>query len=223
MIVVDDQAFRDLPAGIAIHRAGLARLTGDVDGTMAHARTALELVREDDWIGRAAAAALLALASWSNADLEAASRWYQDAIANLEKAGFLSDVIGCSIGLADIRRAQGRLSEAMRILQVGLALATRPGETVLRGAADMHVGISEILRERDDLVTASEHLAQGRDLGEENGLPQNPYRSRVAAALIRMAEGDPDGAIGLLDEAAHRYNGDFSPDVRPVRHSEPGC
>jgi LuxR family maltose regulon positive regulatory protein len=216
MIVVDEQAFRDLPASIAIHRAGLARLLGDVDGTMAHARTALELVGEDDLVSRAAAAALLGLASWSSANLEAASRWYDDAIADLEKAGYLPDVIGCSIALADIRRAQGRLSEAMRILQRGLALATRPGESVLRGAADMHVGLSEILRERGDLGAASEHLGQSRALGEENGLPQNPYRSRVAAALIRLAEGDPDGALELLDDAARRYDGDFSPDVRPV-------
>ncbi len=216
MVVVDDQAFRDLPASIAIHRAGLARLLGDVDGTMAHARAALELVGEDDLVGRAAAAALLGLASWSRGDLEAASRWYEEAIAHLEKAGFLSDAIGCSIALADLRRAQGRLSEAMGILQRGLALATRPGEPVLRGAADMHVGLSEILRERDDLEAASAHLALGRELGEENGLPQNPYRSRVAAALMRQAAGDPDGALELLDEAARRYDGDFSPDVRPV-------
>ena len=148
---------------------------------------ALELVGEDDLVGRAAAAALLGLASWSRGDLEAAARWYDDAIADLEKAGYLSDVVGCSIALADMRRAQGRLSEAMGILQRGLALATRPGEPVLRGAADMHVGLSEILRERDDLAAASEHLAQSRELGEENGLPQNPYRSRVAGGA------DPTG------------------------------
>jgi len=216
MVVVDDQGFHDLPGSIAIHRAGLARLLGDVDGTMVHARTALDLVREDDLVGRAAAFALLGLSSWSMADLEAASRWYDDAIADLEKAGYLPDVIGCSITAADIRRTQGRLGEAMRLLERGLALATRPGKAILRGAADMHVGLSEILRERDDLVAASEHLARSRDLGEDNGLPQNPYRSRVAAALIRQTEGDPEGALELLDEAAQRYNGDFSPDVRPV-------
>ena len=55
-----------------------------------------------------------------------------------------------------------------------------------------------------------------RELGEENGLEQNPYRSRVAAARIRQAEGDLDGALELLDEAERRYVGNFSPDVRPV-------
>jgi LuxR family maltose regulon positive regulatory protein len=72
------------------------------------------------------------------------------------------------------------------------------------------------LRERGDLAGAAQHLQRARDLGEENGLPQNPYRSRVAAARIRLAEGDPDGALDLLAEAGRLYASDFSPDVRPV-------
>ena len=80
----------------------------------------------------------------------------------------------------------------------------------------MHVGMSELLRERNDLATASQHLRTSRELGEENGLPQNRYRSRVVAARIRQAEGDLDGALELLDEAERLYVGDFSPDVRPV-------
>ncbi len=216
MVVADDQAFRDLPVSIATHRAGLARLLGDTPGMTAHAERALEVIHDDDLVGRGAATALLAIAAWSNGDLDGASRWYLDSMDALAKADHQSDVIGCSLALADVRRAQGKLSEAMTIYQRGLALATRPGESARRGAADMHVGMSEIFRERDDLVAASQHLALGRDLGEENGLPQNPYRSRVSAALIRRAEGDPDGALELLDEAARRYEGDFSPDVRPV-------
>lgn len=216
MVVVDDQAFRELPGWIAIHRAGLARLRGDVAGTMTHARTALEVVHDDDLVGRGAAAALLGLASWSLGDLEAASSRYEEVIAVFESADHLSDLIGCSIGLADMRRSQGRLTDAMVLYQQGLAHATRPDGTVLRGAADMHVGMGEILRERNDLVAAWQHLAHSRQLRPENGLPQNPYRSRVAAALIHQAEGDSDAALGLLDEAARVFDGDFSPDVRPV-------
>ncbi len=165
---------------------------------------------------RGAAAALLALAAWTTGDLEEAHRWYADGMASLEKAGHISDVIGCAIALADIRLAQGRLREAMRIYERGLRLATEQGAPVLRGAADMHVGISELSRERNDLDAAAQHLLMSRELGEENGLPQNPYRSRVATARIRQAEGDLDGALELLDEAERLYVGDFSPDVRPV-------
>ena len=65
-------------------------------------------------------------------------------------------------------------------------------------------------------LTATWHVHAAEDLGEDHGLPQNPYRSRVATARIRVAEGDSAGALALLDEAERRYFGDFSPDVRPI-------
>jgi LuxR family maltose regulon positive regulatory protein len=80
----------------------------------------------------------------------------------------------------------------------------------------MHTGMSELFRERNDLETAAKHLLMSRELGEESGLSQNPYRSRVTAARIRQAQGDPDGALELLEEAERLYASDFSPDVRPV-------
>jgi LuxR family maltose regulon positive regulatory protein len=216
MVVVDEAAFRRLPGSIAVHRAGQARILGDAAGTVAHARRALDLVGEHDHLSRGGAAGLLALASWSGGDLEEASRWYAAGMASLEKAGHLSDVIGCALALADIRLAQGRLHDAMRTYEQGLQLATERDGHVLRGAADMHTGMSELFRERDDLHAASQHLQASHELGDENGLPQNPYRSRVAAARIRQAEGDLDDALELLDEAERLYVGDFSPDVRPV-------
>jgi LuxR family maltose regulon positive regulatory protein len=59
-------------------------------------------------------------------------------------------------------------------------------------------------------------LLHNQELGEDTGLPQNPYRWRVAMARIRQARGDLTGALDLLDEAERVYNGDFFPNVRPV-------
>jgi LuxR family maltose regulon positive regulatory protein len=216
MVVADETAFRGLPCRVAVHRAGVARIRGDIAASMAYARRALELVGDDDLVERGGAAALLGLAYWTNGDLDEADRWYADGMTSLEKAGYVSDVIGGGIVRADIRLAQGRLTEALAIFQRGLERATEPGRPVLRGAADMHVGISAILRERDDLDGATQHLGRARDLGEENGLPKNPYRSRVAAARIRQGHGDLDGALDLLADAERLYVGDFHPDVRPV-------
>ena len=44
----------------------------------------------------------------------------------------------------------------------------------------MHVGISGVAFERNDLATAAHHLQLARELGDAAGLPQNPYRWRVA-------------------------------------------
>ncbi len=216
MVVVDEDQFRALPAAIAVHRAGLARLLGDVSATVSYAERALDLVGPDDHAGRGAAKALLGLAHWTKGDLDAAYRWYSDGMAILEKAGYLSDLVGSAITRADIRVAQGRLREAMSIYEHGLEVATAEAGTVLRGAADMHVGMSELLREGNELDAALQHLLASRELGEPLGLPQNPYRWRVAMAQIRVAEGELDTAVNLLDEAERLYVSDYSPEVRPV-------
>jgi len=72
-------------------------------------------------------------------------------VEGLRRAGFVADILGCSIALADIRSTQGRLGEALRICEQALQLAGEQGGSVLRGTADMYVGMSEIVRERDDL------------------------------------------------------------------------
>jgi LuxR family maltose regulon positive regulatory protein len=80
----------------------------------------------------------------------------------------------------------------------------------------MHVGMSRIACERNDLEAATRHLLRSQELGEHAGLPQNPYRWRVAMARVLQARGDLRGALRHLDEADHLYTADFTPNVRPV-------
>jgi LuxR family maltose regulon positive regulatory protein len=80
----------------------------------------------------------------------------------------------------------------------------------------MHVGMSSLHYEHNDLETATQCLLTSQALGELAGLPQNPYRWCAAMARIRQAQGDLDGAIQLLEEAERVYDGNFSPNVRPV-------
>ena len=104
----------------------------------------------------------------------------------------------------------------MRTYEQALQSASEPGGPVLRGTADMYVGMSEVHRERDDLPAATRQLLRSQELGEHIGLPQNRYRWRVAMARVREAEGDLGGALDLLNEAERLYVGDFFPNVRPV-------
>jgi LuxR family maltose regulon positive regulatory protein len=216
MVVVDEEEFRRLSGSVATYRAGIALVLGDVPGTVKYAQQALELALEDDRLLRASAAALLGLAYWTSGDLEAGYRSYAEGMQRLQRIGHLSDALGCAIALADIRIAQGRLREAMGTYERGLRIAAEQGEPVLRGAADMHVGMSRLYHERNELDTATQHLLRSEELGEFAGLPQNRYRWRVAMARIREAQGDLDGALDLLDEAERLYVGDFFPNVRPV-------
>jgi len=215
-VYVDEEEFRRLPGQVAVHRAGQSLMRGDLSATATFARRALDVAPADDHLARGAGSALLGLACWPTGDLEAAHDGYVEGMAELRMAGHIGDVLGCAITLADIRVVQGRLGEAMRAFEQSMELATNHSDAVLRGTADMHVGMSTILTERGDLDAARRHLQRSQDLGEHMGLPQNPHRWRIAMARIKEADGDLDAAVTLLDEAERVYAGDFSPDVRPV-------
>jgi LuxR family maltose regulon positive regulatory protein len=214
-VVVDEREFARLPAGIETYRAALALLGGDPAGTLDHARRAVARAPEHDDLTLASAAALAGLASWRLGDLDAAHRSYTDAAAGLHRAGYISDVLGCSITLADLESVRGKLSQAQHTYEHGLDLAERHDPS-MRGVQDMHVGLSRIALERHDLTAAAEHLRRCDDLGEETGLPQNAHRRRVALALLRDAQGDLDTALRLLAEAERLYTGDFTPDAQPI-------
>ncbi|MDB5045226.1 MAG: helix-turn-helix transcriptional regulator [Deinococcus sp.] len=215
-VVVDEQEFRGLAGSIAIYRAGIALSQGDLTGTVRFARQVLELAQEDDDLRRGSAAGFLAIVSWRTGDLEAAHRSYTGCMTWLQRAGYLPDAIGCAAALAQIRQMQGRLREAALTYGRGLTLAASSGPSPLRGAADMHVGLSEIHRESGDLSAAAQDLRNSAALGEFAGLPPHPARWRVALARLRETTGDLDGALELLAEAERVYISDLLPDFRPL-------
>jgi LuxR family maltose regulon positive regulatory protein len=216
MVVVDEEQFRRLPAFIAVYRAGHAQMLGDVPNTIKYARKLLDLSPEEDHLGRGAAMALLGLASWTSGDLETAHQAFADGMARVQMAGNLSDAISGTIALAEIRMAQGRLREAMRTYERALQRATEQGEPVLRGTADLYVGMSELHCEHNDLPAATQHLSRSKELGEHAGFPQNRSRWYVAMARIKEAQGNLDSALDLLHEAERLYQRDFFPNVRPI-------
>ena len=217
LVVVDHAELTRSPAAIETYRAALALVAGDLPGTMAHAQQAIERAANEDPLSIAAASALAGLASWTQGDLLAAHHGYSIAVDQLSRAGHVADVLGCTIALADIETSQGRLRDAETTVQRALTLAAQSGEADrLRGTPDMHVALSALALEHGDLRRAAEHLRRADELGDPAGLPQNAYRWRVAMARLRQAEGDPSGALALLDEAGRVYVGDFSPDVRPI-------
>ena len=212
----NDATVRAVRSQVAVYRAAQARMTGDLTATITYASRVIDLVDDDDHLIRGSAAGLLGLAHWSRGDLDTAHRWWADALKHLEHAGHHSDTLGVSLALADIDIARGSLRNAMGTYARGLTSATRNGAGPLRGAADMHVGMSELLLQRNDLPGARRHLAASTELGEHAGLPQNRHRSRIALAQVRRAEGDLSGAVDLLDEAESLYVSDMFPDVRPI-------
>jgi LuxR family maltose regulon positive regulatory protein len=215
MVVADHDEFRLLPASLALWRAGLALVSGDAVATTTQARRAQGLAGDDDRTN-GSAEGLLGLVCWARGDLDGAFAHYTECCRRLRLAGFLADVVGCTVTLAELRLGQGRLGDAIALYDEGLRLATAGAGPVLRGAADMHVGLSDLHRRRGDLAAAAHHLARAAELGDIAGMPQNPFRRRAAEAALLHARGDTSRAIELLDEAERVYTTDFGPPIRPV-------
>jgi ATP/maltotriose-dependent transcriptional regulator MalT len=214
MVVVDKGEFQFLPATIASARAYLA--LGDVPATMKNARRALELLPVTDHLRRGTPASLLALASWTCGDLEAAEQSLADAMASFQQAGNILFAITGALHLADIRATLGRLHQAFDTYQESLQLAAGQGKSVLWGTADLHTGLSDLLREQNDLEAAAEHLLRSKELGEQAALPRWRFRWCLARARFQESRGDLDRALVLLNEAERQYVRGPVPDVRPI-------
>jgi LuxR family maltose regulon positive regulatory protein len=216
VVVVDEAQLPRLPGAIELYRAAMAQVRGDVPATIGHALRVLELAPSHDHLGRAGGLGLLGIGYWSQGDLEAAYRSWSECKSGLQRAGHIADTLGVAIALADIQLVRGHFRDATQLYEQALQVAIAPDGTSLRGTADMHAGLSETHRERNDLPAAHQQLSRSEALGEKAGLPQHPYRYRVARAQLLRDEGNYEQALGLLDEAERLYVSDFFPNVRPI-------
>jgi LuxR family maltose regulon positive regulatory protein len=212
---VPAEGIRAIRSGVALYRAAQALNGGDLETAMEQTGVAVELSREGSHIDRGSSTGLRGLVLWAHGDLADAQDSWTASLDSLYRAGHRSDMLGGSIAMADIQLARGRLASAQDTYRRALEVAAE-SEPPLRGAADMHVGMCDLLREQGDLDGAHRELAAAEALGEYAGLPQNRHRRRMAAARLLQTEGDPVAAIGLLDEAERVYTPDFFPEVRPI-------
>ena len=216
MVVVDEEQFRSLPASIANARAYHAQSLGDVPGTLKYTRQALDLLPEGDYIERVIPDVLLGFVHWVSGDLEAAHRSFTDIKAGFQMGGNISNAIGFTFMLADIRMAQGRLQEAASTYEQSLQLAAGQGEPMPVGTEDLYRGISELQHERGDLEAAREYLQRSEELSEQSKSTDWQYRLCLAQARLKEAQGDLDDALDLLDKAERLYFRSPLPDLRPV-------
>lgn len=214
--VSDEEALASLPGIIAIVRAYLAGATGDAQRSAYFAQQALARLPEHDHLWRGAAAALVGLAQWTSGDLETAYHSFSDGVARLRMTG---DVIQSTSGafiLASIRMAQGRLHAAMRLFEEALELALSAGDPAPPPTADLYVGLSETRYARGELEAARQALLRSKQVEYQGWISDNRHRWPMAMARLKAAEGDLEGALGLLDEAERLYLPSPDPNVRPV-------
>ena len=218
LVVADQDELARLPGWVRIYRAGLALMAGDVAGTIdARPAGARRAPRRTTTSVTRAATALIGLASWCQGDLEAADAAYAETHAAASSAA------GLRRRRPRLRDHAGRHPDRPRAGSATPSAPTRrrstsppqPRRARLRGTADMHVGLGMVHRERGDLRPPEQLRLAATSSATTSGC-REPVPLAHREARIREAEGDLTAALDLLDEAERVYDGDFSPDVRPV-------
>ena len=212
MVVEDDEEFEKLPATIASVRTYAARAAGDTVGAVNHARQALNLLPEDDHLGRALPAALLGLCYWTNGELSSAYETVSYASNSFHRSGDAVADISLKLIQVDILLVQGRLHDARRTCEQALKLYASD----LWGASNLFLSLSEIYREQGEWKTATDTLQQSVSLGKQTASFYYRYRNRVALADIEASQGAFDKALDYLDETEPWWGGQHLRETRPL-------
>jgi LuxR family maltose regulon positive regulatory protein len=215
-IVADDTQLRTLPVMIALVRSLHAQVHGDVEATVKYARLALELSPGEDHYSHAMAAVTLGMAYWSRGELGGAERALSAWIQSCQKVGNIIFAIVSGGYLAEIIDAQGRLREAERTYQQSIQLASTHDQSVRHVTANLYLGLGLLYHEQGDQQSAAQHLQKSGELGAQTALIDWPCRWRLAQARLKVAEGDLDTALDLMDEAKRLFVVNPVPDFSPI-------
>ena len=190
----------NVPAGIAFLRAELARLRGDAARAVDWARQARAQLGDSDFYLRTLIRANLAVADWLRGRLGQAERSLAEALAERRAAGegYLATRVCHDLG--QVQRAQGNLDAALATYRQALDIA---GEVSSQpphlGMA--HVGLAEVLYERDELAAALDHATRGVTLCRQLAFTPPLATGLAILARIRQAQGDAAAALEAMGEA----------------------
>lgn len=188
---------------VAVVRADIARVRGDLAQAVTLARQALELLPESEPLARGVGVMNVAHAYLFDGDVTTiAEQSAAGAIIPLQRIGNLFATMISITNLARLQWLQGRLRQAHSTFLRAEQVAPAGGrvDELLNGGA-FHVGLGSILYEWNDLDAARRHLALGLEMAE-SGLSVDAEvvtRGYVTLARLRQAAGDGAGALAALN------------------------
>jgi LuxR family maltose regulon positive regulatory protein len=213
----------NVPAGIAFLRASLARLRGDAALAADHNRQALAQLAEGEWLMHSFVRWSQAGADWLRGRLGPAERGLAEVLAELRAAdeavrrvggepaevlhaveggaGFFTGFLAMRVcyDLGQVQRARGNLDAALATFRQALEAAGESSQKAHAGLA--HVGLAEVLYERDELAAALDHATRGVTLCRQLAYTPPLATGMAVVARIRHAHGDAAGALEAMGEA----------------------
>jgi ATP/maltotriose-dependent transcriptional regulator MalT len=190
----------NVPAAIAFLHADLERLRGDSARAVAYDQEALKHLERSDWLLGSHVAWNLAVADWMSGRPQQAEQALAEVVAARRAAGEGYLAMRVAYDLGQVQRAQGRLGAALATYRQGME-ATGGASAQLPHVGMAHIGMADVLYERDELPAAKWHATQGVAFCQQLAYTQPLATGLGILARIRQAEGDPAGALEAIGQA----------------------
>ncbi len=187
----------EIAAEIAAMRVWFAVFLGDLDGSVKFARQALDYPNVKSPFVRSLIAFNQIFPALLDGDVPAAERACAEAVRVSREAGNVLVAVVSMCQQAELAAMVGQLHRAAEIYRQALPLAQSPEGLSLPTAGPVHMGLSAVLYEWNDLEAAARHLVQGIELIKQIGeaMAQDGY---IVLARLKQAQGDPTGALEAM-------------------------
>jgi LuxR family maltose regulon positive regulatory protein len=193
----------NLPASIALQRAGLAVLRGDAEQLDAATRRARAELCRGEWMLEFFTDWYLAEAEWLAGRLAEAEAALASSIAGWRAASHRAPAAAAlgyhSLGL--VQRDRGRLEAALATYREALAVAAERDGAAPQMAGVAQVGMAAVLYTRGELNSALERVTEGIPLCRQLVYTPPLVTGLVVLAWIRQARGDRAGALDAIGQA----------------------
>ncbi len=215
----DSHELAEMRSILAVIRSAVGSNQGDIPGTIALAREALEHLPGQAVFWRIIPLVNLGMAYAAQGDVAAASHTLVDAISLSQEAGNHYTALVATRTLADVRALQGYLHAAADLYRGGLRMAAEHGWHAVPFTGYLHVGLGKLLYEWNDLETATRHLMEALTTV---GLRERPWavaEAYMLLACVKQAQGDIAGVHEMIRHAEQTIEGQkhlWGADVLPA-------
>jgi len=198
--VVDPDYVRWQAGGPAL-RTNLARHRGQLEEAIQFARQTLALAAQDDALLRSYGHLGLAHTYRELGDYEQSLSAYVEGMPLARAAGNIAAANIAAFYLSRVLQLQGHMHQAAEAVREALHFTETKGMGQSPASAILYVALANLSCERGELQRAQDHLLRGLDLGRLGGHHEILRNGCIVLARLRVAQGEPAGALAAIREA----------------------
>jgi LuxR family maltose regulon positive regulatory protein len=183
----------ELLSSIISARAYLARVEGDVPGTIEYSQRALELVPESNVSLRSILAINLGVAYWHTGQMEETSRALEEAMRTAQETGNYYAQLAALIFLGRVEAVRGNLQKAEELFRRAIKYEI---SAPLTGLA--YIDLGALLYEWNDLDARRDNLLKGVEINETGGNFEYQLAGNMLLARLENALGNTESTNEYL-------------------------